>query len=419
MTLKTRKLLIVEVLSRGSGFHYRYDIFRSHGYKLYYLSTSEGVSYAFDGIRTVPTRSIEDFRDASAAWHRQEGFDAIITTDEASVIATAILARELGLPGLPVDAARRSRNKLLMREAHKAHGAPHPQFRRCDTVDEALRFAQKIGYPVVVKPTLGGDSEHVYRADDPHQLARRFAQAMDGNNTHSHRYAEAECEELGPHTLLVEAFLEGPEHCVEAVINGSEVFVGSIADRLSVELDVFDNDLYCTPTRLTAAQQAAVADAVLCGARAQGIARGVVHAELRFHKGSPHIVEIAARPGGGSLQYMAKISYDYCPVSAALRVVEDAEMPVPARRHTGKVAVGLTMLCDEGRLQDVHIPEGLMEQHQIFNLVVLPRKGGVIRRPPNGNDIFAYVGARGDSLQHALANAAAVAARIEVQLAPV
>jgi biotin carboxylase len=416
--MTTRKLLIVEVLSRGSAFHYRYDVFRSNGYKLYYLTTSQEVAYAFDGLRRVPARALEQFREAALDWHRREGFDAIITTDEASVIATAILAQELGLPGLPVEAARCSRNKLFMRQAHKAHGAPHPQFRRCDTAEEALQFALEVGFPVVVKPTLGADSEHVYRADDPQQLARRFAEAIEGNNKHSHRYAEAECDEMGPHALLVESFLDGPEYCVEAVIDGADIFVGSIADRLSVELDVFDNDLYCTPTRLDAQQQAAVADAVQRGAKAQGIERGVVHAELRFHEGKPYIVEIAARPGGGSLQYMAKISYDYCSVSAALRAVETMRMPTPELRPTGKVAVGLTMLCAEGRLQDVRIPEGLVERHEIFNLVVLPRKGGVIRRPPNGNDIFAYVGARGDSLEHALENAAAVAAGIEVHLSP-
>lgn len=255
--MSPRKLLIVEVLSRGSGFHYRYDVFRSCGYTLYYLTTSQDSAYTFDGMRRVDTRRLEDFRRIATEWHEQEGFHAIITTDEASVIVTAILARDMGLPGLPVEAAQRSRNKLLMREAHRTHGAPHPAFRRCDTVDEALGFAAEIGYPVIVKPTLGADSEHVYRADDALQLARRFAQAMEGNNRHSHRYAEAECEELGPHTLLVEAFLEGPEHCVEAVVDGDEVFIGSIADRLSMELDVFDNDLYCTPTRLSAEQQAA------------------------------------------------------------------------------------------------------------------------------------------------------------------
>lgn len=412
-----KKLLIVEVVSRGAGFNYRYDVFRSKGYKLFYLTTSPQISYAFAGVKVAPTRQIGDFLDIASTWHEAEQFDAIITTDEASVIATALLARQLGLPGPSVEAARSSRNKLLMRQAHRKHGAPHPEFARCDCVDDALQFANRVGYPVVIKPTLGADSEHVYRVDDALQLTRRFAQAMAGNNSHSHRFAEAECDEIGPHTLLAEAYLLGPEHCVEAIIEGDQLYIGSIADRLSMEMDVFDNDLYSTPTALPAQQISAVARAIFLGARAQGIERGVLHAELRFHHGKPYIVEIAARPGGGSLQYMAKISYGYCSISAAL-VAAQGRPPseIPALKPTGRVAVGLTMLCDEGRLKSVEVPPGLLPHPDIFNFTVLPKAGSVIKRPPNGNDIFAYIGATGETLDAALRIAATVAAQVQVRL---
>ncbi len=412
-----KKLLIVEVLTRGAAFHYRYEVFRSKGYKLFYLTTSAEWKYTFDGVKVVPTRQIDDFIRVATAWHDLERFDAIITTDEASVIASALLAKSLNLPGLSVEAARSSRNKLIMREAHRKHGAPHPEFARCDTVQDALEFAGRIGYPVIIKPTLGADSEHVYRADNAQQLAHRFAQALAGNNAHSHRFAEVECDAMGPHTLLVEAFLEGPEHCVEAIVEGQEIYVGSIADRLSVEMDTFDNDLYCTPTALSVAQIAAVKQAIFLGAKAQGIERGVLHAELRFHQGKPYIVEIAARPGGGSLQYMAKISYGYCSIGAALTVAEGRPpAEVPTLVPNGKTAVGLTMLCTEGRLESVEIPPEIKTDPNIFNLAVLPKVGTVIKRPPNGNDIFAYIGATGETLNAALDNAAEVAAKIRINL---
>lgn len=418
--IREKKLLIVEVLTRGAAFHYRYEVFRSKGYKLFYLTTSAEWRYTFDGVKVVPTRQIDDFIKVAIDWHGLERFDAIITTDEASVIATALLAQSLNLPGLSVEAARSSRNKLLMREAHRKHGAPHPEFARCDSVEDALEFADRVGYPVVIKPTLGSDSEHVYRVDDAQQLARRFAEAMSGNNSHSHRFAEVECDEMGPHTLLTEAFLQGPEHCVEAIIEGGDLYIGSIADRLSMEMDVFDNDLYSTPTALPAEQIAAVAKAIFLGAKAQGIERGVLHAELRFHDGKPYIVEIAARPGGGSLQYMAKISYGYCSIGAALGVAEgNPPSEIPALRPTGRVAVGLTMLCDEGRLESIEIPPGLLPQPEIFNFTVLPKAGSVIKRPPNGNDIFAFIGATGQTLDAALRNAASVAAQIRVRFEPV
>ena len=107
-----KKLLVVEVLARGAAFHYRYDVFRSKGYQLYFLTTSAVAQYAFDGVKVVPSRQIDDFIKIAATWHGAERFDAIITTDEASVIATALLARNLNLPGLSIDAARSSRKQI-------------------------------------------------------------------------------------------------------------------------------------------------------------------------------------------------------------------------------------------------------------------------------------------------------------------
>lgn len=414
-----KKLLIVEVVSRGAAFHPRYDIFSLHGYSLYYLTSSQEVaSYSFSEVQISRSRNINDLTEIASNWHRREDFDAIITNDETSVIATAIIGENLGLPCLSLEAARQSRNKLLMREAHQRHGAPHPAFSQCDTVEDALAFAAKTGYPVVIKPTLGGDSEHVYRVSNSDEMRVRFSLAKKGNDTHSHRYFEAECADLGPHTMLVESYLEGSEHCVEAVVFDGEVSLGSIADRLSIELDTFDHDLYKTPSSLGPEAIAALTEAICLGAHAQGIKNGVLHAELRFHQGKPYIVEIAARPGGGSLQSMAKLSYDYCPITAALNIAERVKPEVPSLHPTGKVAVGLTMLCDGGQLESIDILEGVLENPKIFNFRILPLLGKIIVRPPYGNDIFGYIGTTGDSLEDALAVAGDTFAKIKINFAP-
>lgn len=415
-----KKLLIVEVVSRGAAFQPRYDIFASQGYSLYYLtSTQNPADYPFAEVYKTHSRDAEELLDAASQLHARVHLDAIITCDETSVVATALIAERLGLPGLSPEAALQSRNKLLMREAHRRHGAPHPKFSRCDTLEDALAFAEQIGYPVVIKPTLGGDSEHVYRVSSPEEMKERFPVAKSGNDQHSHRYFEAEGTELGPHTMLVESYLNGSEHCVEAVVSNGEVALGSIADRLSIELDTFDHDLYKTPSSLGTDEVAALSDAISRGAASQGIKDGVLHAELRFHDGKPHLVEIAARPGGGSLQYMAKLSYGYCPIKTALTIAQGDKPAMPRLQPTGRVAVGLTMLTESGKLESIEMPDGLLDNPNIFNFRVLPLVGQTIVRPPHGNDIFGYIGTTGDSLEEALATADETFAKVKVNLAPV
>jgi biotin carboxylase len=249
-------------------------------------------------------------------------------------------------------------------------------------------------------------------------MKERFPIAKSGNDQHSHRYFEAEGTELGPHTMLVESYLNGSEHCVEAVISDGQVALGSIADRLSVELDTFDHDLYKTPSSLSPDAVGALTDAIRLGAASQGIKDGVLHAELRFHDGKPHVVEIAARPGGGSLQFMAELSYGYCPIKTALAIAQGEKPAMPRLQPTGRVAVGLTMLTEGGKLESIEMPDGLLDNPNIFNFRVLPLVGQKIVRPPHGNDIFGYIGTTGESLEEALAIADQTFAQVKVNLAP-
>jgi hypothetical protein len=81
--------------------------------------------------RLVGGKHVNDLIQHAKDWHAEEGFDGILTFSESAVVAVvavAAVAAALGLPGIGVDAARTSRNKLLMRRAHERGGAAHPRF---------------------------------------------------------------------------------------------------------------------------------------------------------------------------------------------------------------------------------------------------------------------------------------------------
>lgn|GEM_PF-2396706 len=135
------KLLNLEVTSHGELFHSRYEIFRENGAEVYYLTASQNSVLwpGFAGVRVLTDQIIDTLIAAARAWREEIRFDAILTTDEASVIATAAASEALSLPGLSLASARQCRNKYEMRLAHQQHQAPHPPFRLCETVDQALQ----------------------------------------------------------------------------------------------------------------------------------------------------------------------------------------------------------------------------------------------------------------------------------------
>jgi biotin carboxylase len=411
------KLLALEASQNGYYYLSRYQQIVNFGADLFVLN---GIGtddlWPADRYRRTGSRHVDDLVRHAKAWHAEENFDGVLTFSESAVVALPVVATALGLPNIGVDAALTSRNKLIMRQAHERGGAAHPRFRLVTDLDAALRAAEDFAYPVIVKPTLGCSSNFVFRVDNADQLRERYQQASAGIDQMSWYNMEADGLDLGPHGLLVESFLDGHEHLIEALVWDDEVYLGSIVDRVTVEHDTFDDDVHHTPTELNPAQIADVHAVVTAGVRAQGLHRSVLHAEVRFHENKPYLLEIAVRPGGGGLDFMARLSAGYDPIKALMDVACGIRPQVHHYRPTDVHTAAMCLLCDAGTIESIGVPREVTDASELFYLKFLARPGDIIRRPPHGNNILGGIGAVGTSFDDAMRVATDLAGKIEVRL---
>ncbi|MGC9537116.1 ATP-grasp domain-containing protein [Streptomyces sp. UG1] len=412
------KLLAIEARQNATYYVSRYEQIAALGADLYVLN-GEGTEdfWPADRYRVVGSRAIDTLIAAAKQWHAEERFEGVFAFSESAVLAVAAVAEALGLPGIGVEAARASRNKLLMRQAHERGGAAHPSFRFVIDEAEALAAAEEFGYPVIVKPTLGAASNYVFRADDADELRERYTQAAAGLTELTWYAMEADGLDLGPHGLLVESFLDGDEFLIEALAWDDDVYLGSIVDRVTAEGDTFDDDVHHAPTALSPQQVEAVHAVVAAGARAQGLTRSVMHAEVRFHEGRPHLVEIAVRPGGGGLDHMARISAGYDPIAAVADVARGVRPKVEPYRPTGVHTAAMCLLPpSSGRVERLRVPDDVADRDDLFFLKVTAKPGDLVRRPPEGNSILGFLGVTGTSFEEAMSTANELAGRIEAEL---
>jgi biotin carboxylase len=412
------KLLGLEAVQNATYYQSRYRQLVDFGADLYVLNgLGEPDFWPADHYRIAGSKHIDDLVAAAKAWHAEEHFDGVLSFSESAVIAVATVAEALGLPGVGVETARTSRNKLLMRQAHLRAGVDCPQFRMAPDLQAALATAEEFGYPVILKPTLGAASNFVFRIDGPEEMELRFPQAWEGIQTMGWFTMEPEGVDVGPHGLLVESFLDGPEFLTESLAWDDEVFVGSIVDRVTVEGDTFDDDVHHAPTALDPAQLEQVHRVIADAARAQGIKRSVMHAEVRFHQGVPHILEIAVRPGGGGLDYFARISAGYDPIKTFMEVARGVRPDAHHYRPTDVHAAGTCLISGPGTVEEVTVPDEVASSDRIFFLKVTAKPGDVIRRPPHGNNILGFLCTTGTSFDDAMDAASALAEQIKVRLA--
>ena len=89
---------------------------------------------------------------------------------EPYMILAARLREELGLPGLTVAQTEPFRDKERMKQLLDAAGLRTPWHVAAQTVADVWAAAERVGFPLIVKPIAGAGSADTYRADSVAEL---------------------------------------------------------------------------------------------------------------------------------------------------------------------------------------------------------------------------------------------------------
>jgi biotin carboxylase len=130
---------------------------------------------------------------------------------EYSVLLAARLREALGVPGMGVETVRAFRDKVRMKEVLDAAGLRTPRHQRANTAKACWEAAERIGYPLILKPIDGAGSAHTYRVETPDELRKALTQL-------------AQIPEVS-----VEEFIDGEEYTFDALTAKGQVLYHNIA----------------------------------------------------------------------------------------------------------------------------------------------------------------------------------------------
>ncbi len=224
------------------------------------------------------------------------------------------LADELAASGVPVlgtspAAIRLAEDRDAFGHVLAGAGLPAPMWGTAASFDEARQVAERIGYPVLVRPSfvLGGRGMEV--VDD--------AEALDGYVTR----AGATGVRVGPqHPLLVDRFLDDAvEIDVDALCDGTEVFIGGVMEHIE-EAGVHSGDSACVlpPVTLGAAVLAQVRHATEAIAHGVGV-RGLLNVQYALVGDTVMVLEANPR-ASRTVPFVSKAT-DVALAKAAARIM--------------------------------------------------------------------------------------------------
>lgn len=229
-----------------------------------------------------------DVIDRVHAWLRGREVDRVLANWEPLVILAARMRERFGVPGMSVDAVTGFRDKQLMKERVAAAGLRVPMSMRVRTVREAWAAAERIGYPLVMKPISGAGSADTYKINSGPELEEALARML--------HIGEVSCEE----------FIEGDEFTFDTVCIAGRPVYANVAQYLPKPLVARTNE-WLSPVIITVRdmQQPGLAAGITLGNAvlgALGMGDGFTHMEW-FRKPDGEVVfgEIGCRPAGAHL----------------------------------------------------------------------------------------------------------------------
>jgi len=292
---------------------------------------------------------------------RHGPFTHVLALSEFDLELGAELREHLAVPGKGVDQVRLVRDKVAMKAAVARHGLRVPFNRPVEAAGGVREFAAEHGFPFVLKPRAGADSQDVHVLTAAAEL-ERVLETTD--------LAAFQCEE----------FIDGNLYQVDGVVAGGVLRTVRSWRCLGSCLD-FANG---TPFGSVANDDAAFEERVVAFTEgvlaALGLTDEVFNLEVFRTTGTDELVflEIGARAGGGQVRFVWEEVYGLDLIEASVHVQVGQARDYPRVDPGGEVAGYLMMPEPPVRPCVVHKVDSLAGRVPELYAEALPPRGTVL-----------------------------------------
>lgn len=164
-----------------------------------------------DYLRVSNLFDEEDVIRAVRQWSKQVRIDQVECLWEPGMMLAARLREALGLPGMNVEQTIPLRDKSAMKKVLDDAGIRTPRHAKASTDDAIREAAERIGFPICVKPIAGAGSADTYRVDDAEQLEEVIQRV---------RHVQE---------LSVEEYIEGEEFTYDTICANGKILYQSVS----------------------------------------------------------------------------------------------------------------------------------------------------------------------------------------------
>ena len=282
-----------------------------------------------DNVEMCLVTGVHDTQQLIDAARAYGNVHKIVTTHETLLLPVAEANEALGLVAMSSDTVKRTLDKSRLKATLKRAGVSTPRAQIVTTLADAQRFADEVGFPIVIKPSAGSGALTTFQAHNEAQLANVF--------------------DLLPRPLIAETFIRGQELCFDTITIDNEPQFYSICEYNPSIINALrdpERQWQCVmPREIDDKHREFIAQG-LAAVRALEVGNAMTHMEGFIDaNGDAWFTDATLRPAGARIAPMLAFAYDIDPYHAWARVAVDGSFDGPWER---KYAVGTIFLRGVG-----------------------------------------------------------------------
>lgn len=356
-----KKILLIES-SGAPVLVERYKRIKELGYQLvvarHNLDNNEEAERLVDHLIPVYTHNFENMHETVSVILQESKklkVDGVMSRWDAGIPIMVAVSQQLGLSTIPMNSAKILRYKHEMRSFFKEKGIPSAKYSMVCNLREAIRATAEIGYPVVLKPSLGYGSWGVTKINSRQELEEKFEKIL-----------RLSIKEFSSDQLLIEEYLQGTELTVDSIVYKGEVIFSNICEKPTIDSTYgFAEVDFITPPGFSEKEVNEIYSVNRMIVEKLGITNAVLHVEMRLTAEGPKILEVNPRIGGARIIEITRIARNVDLELAAIHLAFN-EKPEFEDRYETFCGFRIIYPTETGILREV---SGLEEARSIPNVI--------------------------------------------------
>ena len=330
--MSSRRIVFVCHTAAGESLRSAQAIAKLDNVTLLGISQGPGSTELFAEMRSVS--DVHDAEQLIAAAKTFGSLTKIVTTQETLLLPVAEANEALGLAAMSSQTVKRTLDKSQLKATLKRAGVKTPDDQVITNAAHAHRFANEIGFPIIIKPVGGSGALTTFKIRDAQQLAQLMQLIQPSPDN----------------PVIAERRAFGVERCFDTITIANEPQYYSACDYNPSVLDAVENperQWQCVMRRnIDRRGEEDFIEQGLTAVRALNVGNAMTHMEGFQSRGGPEgFIDATLRPAGARIAPMFGFACDVDSYRVWARVMVDGCFDGPLER---KYEVGTIFLRGVG-----------------------------------------------------------------------